>query len=73
MIDWSNILGQLREEFREANKGNKHVSILGEQYTSYSTLHFEYDGHTVTARSKDYQFLSLLRNCIEMYLEETGE
>jgi len=34
-------------------------------------LKWEYDKNTVEARSKDVNLLFALRDCIEMYLEET--
>ena len=71
MVDFKQLTKQLRHEIREANKGCRHVAIMSEG--TDTILHWKYDGHEVEARSKDYNLLSLLRQCIEIYLEETEE
>lgn len=64
------ILKEAKKEWKEANRGSKHVSILGEAYSSMNHLKFEYDGYCVRASSEDYEFLDLLRRCIDAYVEE---
>jgi hypothetical protein len=63
----------LKKRINHRNRWDKHVTILGEVETGYSVLRWEYDNNTVEARSKDVNLLYALRDCIEMYLEETEE
>ena len=64
------ILKEAKREWREANRGSRHVAIAGEAYSPMNHLKFEYDGHCVRASSEDYEFLDLLRRCIDAYVEE---
>ena len=64
------ILKEVKREWKEANRGWKHVSIVGESYSPMNHLKFKYDGHCVRASSEDYEFLDLLRRCIDAYVEE---
>jgi hypothetical protein len=63
----------LKKRINHKNPWDKHVTILGEVETGYKILRWEYDNNTVEARSKDVNLLYALRDCIEMYLEETEE
>ena len=64
---------KLQNRIQYKNPWNKHVSILSERDTPYDVLIWKYNNHEVRARSKDTNFLYLLKDCIEMYLEETEE
>lgn len=64
------ILKEAKREWKEANRGSRHVSILEELESHKKHLRFKYDGHCVRASSEDYEFLDLLRRCIYAYVEE---
>ena len=63
----------LRKRMHHQSDWDKHVSIIREKYTPYTVLKCEYNDHEVEARSKDYDLLYCLKQCIEMYLEEKEE
>jgi hypothetical protein len=63
----------LKKRINHKNPWDKHVTILEEVETEYSVLKWKYDNNTVEARSKDVNLLYALKECIEMYLEETEE
>lgn len=64
------ILREAKREWKEINRGWRHVSILSETASPKKHLRFKYDGHCVRAESEDYEFLVLLRRCIDAYVEE---
>lgn len=64
------ILREAKREWKEVNRGWRHVSILSETASPKIHLRFKYDGHCVRAVSEDYEFLDLLRRCIDAYVEE---
>ena len=64
------ILKEAKREWKEVNRGSRHVSILTETYSYKNHLRFKYDGQCVRAESEDYEFLDLLRRCIDAYVEE---
>lgn len=61
----------LKKRINHRTRWDKHVTILDGVGTMYSVLKWEYDNNKVEARSKDVNLLFALRDCIEMYLEET--
>ena len=63
----------LKKRINHRTPWDKHIAILEEIGTGYNVLKWEYDNNTVEARSKDVNLLFALRDCIEMYLEETEE
>lgn len=63
----------LKKRINHRNPWDKRVSILEEVGTGYSVLKWEYDNNTVESRSKDVNLLYALKECIEMYLEETED
>ena len=63
------ILREAKREWEEANRGWRHVSMF-EDESNKKHLRFKYDGHCVRASSEDYEFLDLLRRCIDAYVEE---
>lgn len=73
LVDIDKIRTKLHKRVHHMTPWDKHVSILEERGTGYSVLLWKYSNHKVEARSKDYELLSCLRDCIEMYLEETEE
>lgn len=64
------ILKEAKREWKEANRGSRHVSIAEELDSHKKHLRFKYDGHCVRAVSEDYEFIDLLRRCIDAYVEE---
>jgi hypothetical protein len=72
-MNMNKIRENLKKRINHKNPWDKHVTILEEVETEYSVLRWEYDNNTVEARSKDVNLLYALRDCIEMYLEETEE
>ena len=73
MVNIEEIRKNLKKRINHRNRWDKHVTILEEVGTMYSVLKWEYDNNTVEARSKDVNLLYALKECIEMYLEETEE
>lgn len=71
--EMNKIRQNLKKRINHRNPWNKHVAILEEVGTGYNVLKWKYDNNTVEARSKDVNLLFALRDCIEMYLEETEE
>lgn len=61
----------LKKRINHRNPWDKYVTILEEVGSGYSVLKWEYDKNTVEARSKDVNLLYAVKECIEMYLEET--
>jgi len=72
-MNMNKIRENLKKRINHRNRGDKYVTILEEVGTGDSVLKWEYDNNTVEARSKDVNFLYALKECIEMYLEETEE
>lgn len=72
-MNMNKIRQNLKKRINHRNPWDKHVTILDEVGTGYSVLKWEYDNNKVEARSKDVNLLFALRDCIEMYLEETEE
>ena len=72
-MNMNKIRQNLKKRINHRNPWDKHVTILKEVGTRYSVLKWEYDNNTVEARSKNINLLFTLRDCIEMYLEETEE
>ncbi len=72
-MNMNKIRENLKKRINHRNPWDKHVTILEEVGTGYNVLKWEYNNNTVEARSKDMNLLFALRDCIEMYLEETGE
>ena len=71
--EMNKIRENLKKRINHRNRWDKHVTILEEVGTGYNVLKWEYDNNKVEARSKDVNLLFALRDCIEMYLEETEE
>ena len=71
--EMNKIRENLKKRINHRNPWDKHVTILDEVGTGYSVLKWKYDNNTVEARSKDVNLLYALKECIEMYLEETGK
>ena len=72
-MNMNKIRENLKKRINHRTRWDKHVTILDEVGTGYSVLKWEYDNNTVEARSKDVNLLYALKECIEMYLEETEE
>lgn len=70
-MNMNKIRQNLKKRINHRNPWDKHITILEEVGTGYNVLKWEYDNNTVEARSKDVNLLFTLRDCIEMYLEET--
>ena len=72
-MDLETLRKKLQQKVQHKTQWDKYVTILSERETQYSVLFWKYDCHEVKARSKDTNLLLLLKECIEMYLEETEE
>jgi len=72
-MNMNKIRENLKKRINHRNRWDKYVTILEEVGTGCSVLKWEYDNNTVEARSKDVNLLYALKECIEMYLEETEE
>ena len=72
-VDMNRIRENIKKRIHCNNSWNKHVAILDEVGTGYSVLIWKYSNNKVEARSQDVNLLFTLRDCIEMYLEETEE
>lgn len=72
-MNMNKIRENLKKRINHRNPWDKYVAILEEVGSGYSVLKWEYDNNTVEARSKDVNLLYAVKECIEMYLEETEE
>lgn len=72
-VDMNRIRENIKKRIHCRNSWDKHVAIFDEVETGYSVLIWKYKNNKVEARSQDVELLFTLRDCIEMYLEETEE
>ena len=72
-MNMNKIRENLKKRINHRNRWDKHVTILEEVGTGYNVLKWEYDNNKVEARSKDMNLLYAVKECIEMYIEETEE
>lgn len=69
-MDMNKLRQNLRKRVHKRTKWDKHVSILDE-VGGDSVLLWHYNDNKAEVRSKDVNLLLALKECIEMYLEET--
>ena len=61
---------KVKERIHHTHPWDRHVTILKEVGTGYHVIRWRYNDQGVYVRSKDGDFVSTIRDCIEMYYEE---
>lgn len=72
-MDFEPIRTKIRKKVHHTRECDKHPFIYTKQSDNNTYLEWEYNDNTIYAKSEDYTLISIIQDCIQVYLEETEE
>lgn len=72
-MDFEPIRKKIRAKVHHTRYSDRHPSIYSKELDPYIYLEWEYNDNTIYAKSEDFILISIIQDCIKVYLEETEE
>ena len=73
-MNMNKIREKIQKKVHHTREIDKHPWIYTKQgEPTYTYLKWEYNDNIIHAKSRDFTLISIIQDCITMYLEETGK